>query len=398
MSTTPRFRIIEVSVPPSLDAEPSAAIIARSEIETEALREVLGHDDLADPPSTIVAGLADQRHSKKLMLAAVEDDGDTGQPRDPAQILGYAGFMLPTDDNVHLAVGDVMVRSSARRRGVGTALWEAAQDRLRAEGRTTVSAWTAHAPTVRDGVETLEAATGVGTIAATDAAARFAVRHGFALEQTERQSTLRVPVDPSQVAAWRAEAQGKAGEDYRVVQWQEGTPAQWLEPMAELNRRMSTDAPTGGIDFQEETWDAERVRHNDEHIAARGHRYVLSAVEHVPGGTLVAYTMLVMPRAKPEVAYQETTIVHGEHRGKRLGLLVKAANLELLADAYPAVRRIHTWNAGENDHMLAINIRMGFELASVEGAWQVRLDASGTADAAVGPGKESVASQPAPAG
>lgn len=38
--------------------------------------------------------------------------------------------------------------------------------------------------------------------------------------------------------------------------------------------------------------------------------------------------------------------------------------------ACPQLKRIHTWNAGENSYMLAINVAMGFFPASVEGAWQ----------------------------
>ncbi|MFC7404047.1 GNAT family N-acetyltransferase [Georgenia alba] len=378
-ATSPQIRILEVPPPSSADAEPTPAIVGWSEIDAEASREVFGHDDFTETPAQYVARFADQRHSTKTLLVAVPE-GVTGQPTEPGQVLGVAPFGLPTDDNLHLAQGGVSVRASARRQGIGTALWRAAEERIRAAGRTTVTEWTAHAAEVPDGVEVLEAKTGVGKIPATDAAARFALRHGFTLEQTERQSTLRLPVAPETVAAWRAEAQGVAGADYRVVQWENRTPEQWLEPMAELNRRMSTDVPMGGLEFEEEAWDAQRVRDLDERAAARGYRYVLSAAEHVPSGTLVAYTQLDVSKHKPEVSYQETTIVHGEHRGKRLGLLVKSANIELLAATHPAVRRIHTWNAGENEHMLAINIRMGFELAAVEGAWQAKLGAPATAE------------------
>lgn len=81
----------------------------------------------------------------------------------------------------------------------------------------------------------------------------------------------------------------------------------------------------------------------------------------------------------PEAAFQYNTIVRADHRGHRLGMLVKADNLRTLVEAYPRVRRLHTWNAGENRHMLAINEAMGFEVASVEGAWQRKLVA-GTAE------------------
>ena len=57
----------------------------------------------------------------------------------------------------------------------------------------------------------------------------------------------------------------------------------------------------------------------------------------------------------------------------RLGLWMKAANLQQLLDANPDAARVHTWNADENAHMLAINEVLGFERLGLEGGWQKRL-------------------------
>jgi RimJ/RimL family protein N-acetyltransferase len=51
-----------------------------------------------------------------------------------------------------------------------------------------------------------------------------------------------------------------------------------------------------------------------------------------------------------------------EHRGHRLGLLVKTAMLEWLAVAESALERIVTGNAAVNRHMIAINEELGYEL------------------------------------
>ncbi|MFD1505858.1 hypothetical protein FE374_00355 [Georgenia yuyongxinii] len=79
------------------------------------------------------------------------------------------------------------------------------------------------------------------------------------------------------------------------------------------------------------------------------------------------------PGHRAAMAFQYNTLVRADHRGRSLGLLVKAVNLQLLAATNPAVRRVHTWNAGENAHMLAINEHIGFARASTEGVWQRRL-------------------------
>ena len=51
------------------------------------------------------------------------------------------------------------------------------------------------------------------------------------------------------------------------------------------------------------------------------------------------------------------------HRGHRLGMLVKILNIRRLLTEYPNVERIVTFNAAENDHMLAINVALGFRPA-----------------------------------
>lgn len=37
------------------------------------------------------------------------------------------------------------------------------------------------------------------------------------------------------------------------------------------------------------------------------------------------------------------------------------------------MQRVHTWNAGENSHMLAINTALGFRPVSLEGVWEKRM-------------------------
>ena len=57
------------------------------------------------------------------------------------------------------------------------------------------------------------------------------------------------------------------------------------------------------------------------------------------------------------------TLVHPEHRGHRLGLAVKLANLEFLAEQAPAVRSSSRATRRSNAPMIAVNDMMGFEVA-----------------------------------
>jgi len=67
------------------------------------------------------------------------------------------------------------------------------------------------------------------------------------------------------------------------------------------------------------------------------------------------------------------TAVRPEHRGHRLGLLVKIAMLDLLTVHEPAVRRIQTDNAASNPHMVAINEQLGFTIAGTSRHWELDL-------------------------
>ena len=87
----------------------------------------------------------------------------------------------------------------------------------------------------------------------------------------------------------------------------------------------------------------------------------------------MAYSVLTWRPLVPESLIQQDTLVAEEHRGHRLGLLVKAANLRRAQEKWPRARSVLTWNASENQHMLAINTALGFRPAGYEGEWQKRL-------------------------
>lgn len=58
-----------------------------------------------------------------------------------------------------------------------------------------------------------------------------------------------------------------------------------------------------------------------------------------------------------------------EHRGHRLGALVKAAVLRDLAAQLPQVRRISTYNSHSNTPMVAVNEALGFAPAARPSTW-----------------------------
>lgn len=136
---------------------------------------------------------------------------------------------------------------------------------------------------------------------------------------------------------------------------------------------MTTDAPMDDLAWEQEVFDAERVRQSDAMSAVRRNRSYVSAVRHDATGDLAGYTRLSVSDGVDEAAEQWTTIVSPVHRGHRLGLLLKVANLRLLQEREPAVTQVDTFNADSNGPMLAVNEAMGFRPVRQWGEWELQV-------------------------
>jgi len=348
-------------------------------LEVAVTEELLGEDQSVGADWSR-ANYASEITSLKGMLLALPGPAPAGAvpgrfglpeaPDRPVELLGVLEFALPTRDNLHL-MDDVYIQvpQPARRAGIGTALWREARRIAAEQGRTATIAWSHHLAGTTSMPERVEAPTGVGHLP-VDRGTLFAQSLGLQLAQVERESRLPLPVDPGLLATLRAEAEAKALPGYEVVSWIGPTPEEHRDRVAELNRTLSADAPTGELEWQEEVWDAERVRHSDELAHRTGYSVATLAI-HAATGDAAGFTLIHVHNAYPHRPEQWNTAVAGPHRGHRLGLLIKAVNLQQLAGSTPEARYVETWNAGENNHMLGINTRLGFRLHSVHGAWKV---------------------------
>jgi hypothetical protein len=77
---------------------------------------------------------------------------------------------------------------------------------------------------------------------------------------------------------------------------------------------------------------------------------------------VVAYTDLVLPSGAPTKTWQWGTLVDRAHRGHRLGMAVKVANLRELQRAHPERETVATGNDATNAHMVGINEELGFRV------------------------------------
>jgi GNAT superfamily N-acetyltransferase len=278
-------------------------------------------------------------------LAAIEGEA----------VVGTLEVELPLADNQHRAELYVTVRRDRRRRGIGSRLLVAGQRVAAEAGRTVLGGYSE-----------------VTTAGNPSAAHAFATHHGFQVVQIELRSDLVLPMPADRLDALDADVRTHAMA-YEVQTSVGGIPEEWLAGRAELARWMSIDAPLGGLDYGEERWDAARVRRSYELARAQGRRSFESIARQPTTGELVGYTTLHVPAHTPRQALQRDTLVRDDHRGHRLGLALKIANLRGLGAQLPGVARVSTWNAEENEPMLRVNQDLGFEVVGYDTEWQKRL-------------------------
>lgn len=333
---------------------------ALAALGNDIMFELEGDHDLARSPEQIHAAYADQRYEERLAWLAVEDD----------ELVGFASLRMPRAETTGAAHCFVAVRTDRRRQGVATALFDALTERSVTAGRSSLQTMVIHSVDPR--APQHPAGTGRGGVPRADASTGFLLGRGFVLEQSYVGRALALPVDETRLGSLELSALPFAS-GYEVISWEAPTPSDLRPGLARLRQRMSTDAPSAELDVNEDPWDADRVEHAETGTLASGKRVLFSAAREQSSGELVAYTDIVLqpdPDVSPD---QRDTLVLREHRGHRLGLLVKIANLHRLAAARPQARRIKTFNADENGPMRSINESLGFVPAMVSGVWQRRL-------------------------
>lgn len=301
----------------------------------------------AEPPEATVAAFRRPPVIEKAIWLLAED-GD--------ELVGTSVLALPLVDNLDNAWGIVHVLPEHRRRGHGRKIAEHLLELARTEGRRRLVSMVG-APLGVDAPGT-PLARGLGGEAA--------------LVHLRRRLDLTT-VDDAMLDDLRVDQVGTRARGYEVVEWVDEVPAALVADAARMMAAMSTDQPLGDLEWQPESWDDARYREGESEAKARGFRRVAAGAVETATGRMVAYTDIGVAVSRPTLARQWDTIVDGAHRGHRLGLLVKAANLAHLRRVSPTSAGIATSNAASNAHMVAINDLLGFVPVEETTTWQFAL-------------------------
>lgn len=303
----------------------------------------------------------------------------TWQPDELAVMLGQAGIRYRAEawagvvdgetvaagwlrrtllDNTDRAEIGVHVPPEHRRRGHATALLAHLEGIALEDGRTTAfgEAGYAHA---------------AGPDGAGASGPEFARARGYDLALGDVMRVLRLPVEDAVLDRLAREAAPRHAS-YSLRSWVGPVPDDLLPGWAEVVASLSTEAPTGELDVEAEVPNVAAVRENEAMTAQQG-REKVNTVALDADGTVVAYTDVAVTVHEPDRAYQWGTLVRRAHRGHRLGLAMKVANLRLLQERYGEIRRLITYNAEVNDHMIGVNELFGFEPVARLGEFQKRL-------------------------
>lgn len=351
------FTIEKLTIPESIDSPDAAGFIEMTHVRNEVEADTVGNRDLAYEPAELLPNWQNPYEPQVCLVAKVE-----------GRIVARGLYMPVSEVGAIDAWLSVEVLPEFRCRGIGSALYERVAQMCASEGRTVEQVGLIHKHV--EGGPQLPSPTGFGSVPLESAETRFLLHRGFQLQQVDRFSILSLPVNERQLSDALAQESARAGNDYRAITWVGRTPERWLSGMALLHQRMSTDAPSGELDSTEEAWDDDRVRTLDDRREVSPRIVITTAVEHVPTGVLAGFTELSVPPERERPVEQRDTLVLKEHRGHRLGMLLKLANLQYLAHSYPGHPSVNTFNAEENRPMLDVNAAIGFVAIGYGGAWK----------------------------
>ena len=272
-------------------------------------------------------------------------------PEGESDPIGVLALDLPTRDNLNLIWAEICVHPDHRRRGHGSVIMNEVLHRADEAGRSTI--W-------------------VGTAEDDKGAQCFVERFGFRYASHDaRRRQVLAEVDRSELERLWTSALSAAA-DYRLERLQQPIADDVLSELVEVTAAIN-DAPMGDLTFEDEKFDLQRLRDREAALTGRGERVYRVLARHRLTGEVGGHTMVTVHPLMPEVGGQADTAVARQHRGNRLGLLVKIDMMHWLAEVEPQLKIIETWNNVDNTFMINVNEILGYRLSRIFNTYELRL-------------------------
>lgn len=307
------------------------------------LAELLEAARQVDDPEAIPETVEDVGHRVRYGWDMHPHQVDLYFPEGSEKPVGMLDSDLPTRDNLHLASVELTIHPAHRRQGHGSALFAETVRRTRAAGRTTL--WMGGAQ--------------------DDAGAQaFLARHGLVRASADaRRRQVLAEVDQSEVDRLSTQA-AAAAADYRLERLRAPSSEEVLGELLEVSAAIN-DAPMGELTFEDEVYDVQRLREQEQAQLLSGHLVYRMVARHGQTRVVGGHTVVVFSPRQPTVAWQGDTAVSREHRGRRLGMVLKTAMMRWIAEEQPQVEVIETWNNVDNRFMIDVNEALGYRLNRV---------------------------------
>jgi GNAT superfamily N-acetyltransferase len=258
---------------------------------------------------------------------------------------------LPTRDNLHLVWAQIFIHPDHRRRGHGSVLMNEALRITREAGRNTI--W-------------------VGAGEDDQGARCFMEKFGFRYASHDaRRRQVLADVDDTEVRRLLASAEAAAA-DYYLQRLRPPTSDELLSELVEVTAAIN-DAPMGDLTYEDEKFDLQRVQDLETALLGRGECGYRVIARHRETGEVGGHTMVITHPLRPDVGMQADTAVARQHRGHRLGLLLKIDMMRWLAEVEPQLKVIETWNNADNTFMINVNEALGYRMSRIFNVYELRL-------------------------
>jgi len=320
----------------------------RDAADMDAFQDVYAAAERAEDPDV---GLYSREDGVAMMTSDTAALFDAFGAFVDGRMVGETILMGSTSDNVEVGQVLLLVDPPQQRQGSGARLLTHVEEHARTRGR-----------------RILRAQARVGEGLARNRT--FAERRGYVLAMTEIERRLPLPVDLDLLDRLAAEAAAYHG-DYEIRSFVGPVPPELRASYVDLDNLLVVEMPHGDLELEaarETVADLDAVERERE---AAG-RTTVSAVA-VHDGAVVAFADASVPGGDATHVDQYGTLVHPAHRGHRLGMAVKCAQLRLLSERFAERDYIGTSNAETNAHMVAINVALGFTIHQVWGEFEKRL-------------------------